>query len=50
LAFGKTEIFFLEGLDKATGRTVADLPVGQKPRDGFRLNRTTREFGPASAG
>jgi hypothetical protein len=28
LAFGKTEIFFLEGLDKETGRTVADLPVG----------------------
>jgi hypothetical protein len=27
--FGKTEIFFLMGLDKAETHAVADLPVGQ---------------------
>jgi hypothetical protein len=31
LAFGKTEIFFLEGLDRAKGQAVADLPVGLTP-------------------
>jgi hypothetical protein len=27
--FGKTEIFFRSGLDKAETQVVADLPVGQ---------------------
>jgi hypothetical protein len=27
--FGKTEIFFRSGLDKAKAQAVADLPVGQ---------------------
>jgi hypothetical protein len=27
--FGKTEIFFRTGLDKAEAQAVADLPVGQ---------------------
>jgi hypothetical protein len=27
--FGKTEIFFRSGLDKAKAPAVADLPVGQ---------------------
>jgi hypothetical protein len=28
--FGKTEIFFQRGLDKAETQAVADLPVGAK--------------------
>jgi hypothetical protein len=28
LAFGKTEIFFPSGLDRAEAQAVADLPVG----------------------
>jgi hypothetical protein len=41
----KQKYFFLDGLDRAKVRGVGDLPVGQKSHDGFRLNRTTREFG-----
>jgi hypothetical protein len=35
--FGKTEIFFRSGLDKAKAQAVADLPVGQN-----QLSRISR--------
>jgi hypothetical protein len=45
LAFGKTEIFFLSGLDTAIAQAGTDLPVGQISHESFWLNRPTREFG-----
>jgi hypothetical protein len=41
--FGKTEIFFRLGLDKAESQDVADLPVGQDQQAPFTSPRLRGE-------
>jgi hypothetical protein len=41
--FGKTEIFFRLGLDKAESQDVADLPVGQNQQAPFTSPRLRGE-------
>jgi hypothetical protein len=41
--FGKTEIFFRSGLDKAESQDVADLPVGQNQQAPFTSPRLRGE-------
>jgi hypothetical protein len=40
--FGKTEIFFRSGLDKAKVPAVADLPVGQIRLTSFNKSRESK--------